>query len=356
MCKVQYNSKNNLKAGSGLPVRINLSVGVEKQFSFSREKDKIIKILASSNRPDLIMDLSLMKNNEELWEFIRERFDGPIGVVPHYIIFDKKYGIKEIDLLKRIENLFANGVNFITVHCTPSIKIYEYSKKYRLIPITSRGGGIVLHDMIINKRKKNIYEILFNDICNLAKQYGVVINLGTTFRAGCVVDGFDKVAKMELNKQYKFYNVAKSYGVDVVLEGPGHLLMNEIYDYWNSVKNFKVPLMPLGPIVTDLYDDFDHISASIGASYLMMLARGGIINVITSVEHKGGVPNFKHLLEGLKFANLAAQAASATFCPTAYFQEMQIAIKRSTMKSCLFQARRSGCSRCGELCPLIISG
>ncbi|MBK1735325.1 hypothetical protein CKO15_08520 [Halorhodospira abdelmalekii] len=353
MNSVTYGSPNKLTVGYRIPVKVNLSVGVERADSFNREYKKVRGILSLKNPPDLMMDLSSLLAKKELWEVMRAEFDGPIGVLPHYAIFNERGGLDEAELLERIENLFKSSVNFITIHCTPSHELFSLAKKDRAVPVTSRGGGIVLRDMSLNKRKVNIYELLFEDICKIAAQHGGVINLGTSFRAGSVADGFDRVAKEELVAQAKFCRMAKAYGAQVILEGPGHMPLHKLADYHKEIKAFEVPPMPLGPIVSDSDDDFDHVSSAIGAAEFMMIAKGGIINAITAVEHKGGVPSQQHLTEGLRVAKLAAQIASVTYSKEALQVEGDISKMRGVSESCILDSKKSGCSRCGHVCPLL---
>jgi len=355
MNRVTYSSPNKLTVGYRIPVKVNLSVGVERPHSFNREYKKVRGILSLKNPPDLMMDLSLMLAKKELWEVIRSEFDGPIGVLPHYAIFNESTGLDEAELLERIEELFKSGVNFITIHCTPNHELLSLAKRTRAVPVTSRGGGIVLRDMILNQRKANVYELLFEDICKIAVQHGGVINLGTSFRAGSVADGFDQAAKEELAVQARFCRMAKAYGAQVILEGPGHIPLHKLADYHKKIKALEVPPMPLGPIVSDSDDDLDHISSAIGAAQFMMTAKGGIINAITAVEHKGGVPSQRHLAEGLRVAKLAAQIASATYSKEALQVEEDISKIRGVSESCVLDAKKSGCSRCGHVCPLLSS-
>lgn len=350
---VNYNSPNRLIAGRNIPVRINLSVGVEQVEYLEREKRKITAILKCDEQPDIIMDLSIIKTEVELWRDIRSNFLGPIGVVPHYAIFSDIIGLNINALLNRIEMLFQGGVNFTTIHCSPTYELYSLAKKTRYSPITSRGGGIVIRDMILNRRSCNVFKIIFKDICEIAKKFGAVINLGTAFRAASVAEGFDDVARQELLEQTKYCEVAEKLGVQVVLEGPGHIALGDLKNYYDHIKHLNALPMPLGPIVTDRYSDFDHIAAAVGAANFMMMCKGGVINTITSVEHQGGVPSLSHLLEGLKVAKLAAQIASSTYSEQPWKFEQDIAKKRGELQSCILNSSHLRCSRCGHICPLV---
>ena len=353
MKSITYNSPNKLIVGPCIPVRVNLSVGIEKIESVEREIKKIQAIMECNEPPDLMMDLSLVLTEKELWTSIRDEFYGPIGVVPHYAIFSDIIGLDVDTLLYRIKMLFKGGVNFITIHCTPSTELFLLAKETRYSPTTSRGGGIVIRDMVLNNRRKNIFSVLFEDICGLAKEFGAVINLGTTFRAASEAEGFDDVARQELVEQTKYCEAAEKSGVQVVLEGPGHISLGDLVNYYDQIKHMNAPPMPLGPIVTDNYSDLDHVAAAVGAANFMMISKGGIINAITSVEHRGGVPSLPHLLDGLKMAKLAAQIASLTYSEQAFKLENEIAKRRGKVQSCVLDSKNCGCSRCGHICPLV---
>lgn len=353
---IEYNSKNGLKVGFGLPVRVNASIGLAKssRYHLEKEKNKIIKLLEHSNKPDLFMDLSICNYHEELWVFLLEVFDGPVGAIPHYLAFDKKTGLDKTQLLERIHNLAESGISFITIHATPNLDLINTAISSRGLPVTSRGGKIILRDMCINSRKINIYAEIFDDICAIALKNNVVINLGTTFRSASVVDGLDAVFSAEVKQQKYFIDKALSLGAKIVLEGPGHLSMSSIDKYIKMTKGYNVPMMPLGPIITDVYPGLDHYSSAIGAAYMMYKAKGGIINSVTSIEHKGGVPSVKHLSEAIDAATVAAHAASLTYNRQSHDKEKTIMKIRANNQSCVTSPQKGiGCARCNHLCPLV---
>ncbi|MCG6204618.1 phosphomethylpyrimidine synthase ThiC [Rhodopseudomonas sp. HC1] len=353
MAHVTYNSPDRLRVGAGLPVRVNLSFGVENSSKAHREISKISALLGGSLRPDLLMDLSIEAIDPEPWAVIRSVFSGPIGMLPHYTLFSESRGLEEDALLERIRNVTSRGVNFITIHCSPTRQLFELACRVRKIPTTSRGGGVVIRDMLINDRKRSIFALLFPDICRIASDAGTVINLGTAFRSATVADGLDDVVKEEIRIQAEYVEVARSQGVKVVLEGPGHIRADQLSDYWRLIEPLDVPPMPLGPMVSDRYPIGDHIASAIGAAQFMSLSRGGVINAITAVEHQGGVPNLRQMQEGLQAALVAAQVASTSYCEDAMREEQLIANRRAARQSCVMDSKETGCSRCERLCPLV---
>lgn len=353
MTTFAYNSPNRLMVGFGLPVRVNLSLGTERVSTSVRETRKLRSLLQSPQPPDLLMDLSVAANSVELWQVAREHFSGPIGILPHYLDFSEIHGLNPTSLLNRMREVIEGGVNFLTIHCTPTIDLLDLAKRSRRTPITSRGGGLVIRDMLINRRNSSIFSTIFPEICELARRTNCVINLGTAFRSSSVADGFDAVCVAELKEQASYCDTARKFGVNIVIEGPGHIQMHQIPAYWKQIEPLQAPPMPLGPIVSDTDPDMDHVSAAMGASFLMQLSKGGIINSITRIEHQGGVPTLALSLEGLRTARLAAQAASLTYCDRSFQSERCIANKRADSESCVLGKNDQGCSRCSILCPLI---
>lgn len=353
MHRVAYNSPNRLLAGSGVPVRVNMSFGLEAEHAGAREASKITRILGEPSPPDLLMDLSVEKMDPEPWQVARPLFAGPIGLLPHYLSFSETKGLDGDALLARTDHLLNHGVNFVTVHCSPTMALFERARRERLTPLTSRGGGIVIRDMLINNRSRSIFADIFDDICVIAAGYGAVINLGTAFRAASVAEGLDGVVRAELSIQADYVRRARAAGVAVVLEGPGHIRLEQIRDYWKAIEPLEVTPMPLGPIVSDRFAAMDHVASAIGAAHLMSLSHGGIVNAVTAAEHLGGVPNFRQMREGLRAAQVAAQAASISYDSDALEAEEAVSRRRSELESCVVDGQEAGCSRCQRLCPLV---
>ena len=357
---IYRNADKLLTVGRGMPVRINVSVGLSdtSERSINNEREKVVKILNYKHQPDLIMDLSIMTTKWKPWQFLLDNFNGAVGILPHYEIFNEKFGINENELLDRIHLLFDKGISFITIHASPTIELFEIAKETRKLPVTSRGGGIVIRDMLINKRKENVYAKLFEQICKLAFEKGVIINLGTTFRSSNISEGMDIVSIEELKSQKKMIDRAHALGTQVVLEGPGHLILSKIDDYVDATKSWHVPLMPLGPIVSDNFPGLDHFTSAIGAAYMMTKSKGGIINAMTRIEHTGGVPQLNHIIEALDVARVAAHSATITYNPSSRLKDYKINKIRSEVRSCIASSTnlsktKEGCSRCGSVCPLI---
>jgi len=353
-----------VKAGKGEPVCVNLSIGLNKltKSSLIFEQKKISRLLKQHFKADLMMDLSIVKASPEPWETLVLDFGGPVGIVPHYTIYKDKAGIDKSDLINRIRYTVQNGISFITIHASPTMDLFRLATEVRNTPIISRGGGIVIRDMLINNRKKSVYFEIFDTIVEIAAKSELVIHLGTSFRSSNISEGLDLVAKKELQIQKQLIERARVKGAQVVLEGPGHLMLSRIDEYMRITKDWNVPLMPLGPIVTDAFPGQDHIINAIGACYMMTLSKGGIINAVTRIEHQGGIPNASHLIEALRIAKIAAHAATLNYHKRSRLQDQKYSNSRENMKSCVVKLDMNSyfdtskgeviCNRCGHICPL----
>ncbi len=361
---VTYRGANHkVFAGYGFPVLVNASIGLNGRSNLRQEITKLKKILSNANTPDLMMDLSIVASQPEMWEVIRDEFGGPVGILPHYLVFDEKKGIDKKQLIERIEKTIKSGIGFITIHCTPNSQLLKLALETRSIPITSRGGSIIIRDMLINKRRQSIYFEIFDDIARLAQQNGVVLNLGTSFRAACIRDGLDRAMLEELKIQKELIERAHAIGTQVILEGPGHMILSQIDQYIELTNNLNVPRMPLGPIVTDSFPGMDHIVNAIGSAYMLSRCRGGIINAITRIEHKGNLPSAKMLIEAIEVAHVAAHAATINYHKKKRDRDHEVSNIRAKLQSCVLQSMHQNvsviskdirrCTRCGHLCPLI---
>jgi phosphomethylpyrimidine synthase len=349
-----------------VPVRVNASIGLSKVTpqNLDSECKKIWAIRDSSYAPDLMMDLSIVRTAPEPWEMIRDDFGCPVGILPHYLCFDKHKGIDPTLLLARVHRLIDGGIGFITIHVSPTLELFRSATELRATPITSRGGSIIIRDMLLTNRTESVYVEIFDAIAIAAAHSGVVVNLGAAFRSSCIADGMDAVTLNELDIQEGYIRRARDLGASVVLEGPGHLTLSQAKQYVEHVASLDVPIMPLGPMVTDAFPSVDHITNAIGASFITAHAKGGIINTVTRVEHTGGVPNTRLILEALAAARVAAHSATISYHEPSKALDRSFSVSRASIQSCVLpnkddpsrlEMASPGCSRCGDLCPLVKS-
>lgn len=354
--------------GNGLLVKVNTSIGLNGIASKNKIENELTKVKTLEvldYGPDLIMDLSIRNTTPPMYELILEEFGGPVGTLPHYLCYEPKKGINPDILLKQIEKQAKVGIAFMTLHPTPEKKLYEHAINTRLTACTSRGGGLVIDDLLLNRRKRNVIADIFDEILEILKKYGVAVSVGTAFRPANIIDALDDVHLEEYRRQKEFIDKARNNGVQVMMEGLGHIRLGEIIQYVNLIKKYKVPFMPLGPIPTDAAIGEDHIANAIGASYMALLGGAHVLNSITREEHTGKVPSFNSIMEGLKAARIAAHSVNISLFPVISKIDKNVAENRSLNYTCVVEggiftktSKRQfsmGCSRCGIECPLLIN-
>lgn len=333
--------------GQGLGLRFNSSIGLNSTVAFTDELAKIIAISKHPNRPNTMMDLSTVRSSTPLHIEIQNRLGCPVGTIPYYICFDPQRGINDNELLETIEEQAQNGVAFMTLHLTANLDLAKKSL-VRNIPIISRGGSLLLRDMQINKRKDNILITNLDRIVRILKEYNVVVSIGTTFRPSTQYDALDATHLGELNMQIELSEYLKNLGLQVIMEGIGHISFHRIPEYCSILRERNyIPFMPLGPIVSDHTHGQDHITSSVGAAYLASLGGADIINSVTREEHTGGIPTVRSILEAIDAANAVIQIVNDSRFPS-HFCKGNI-----RHHNCMGIPEEVGCTRCNEECPFI---
>lgn len=360
--------RRNVAIGHDLLVKVNTSVGLNGAATaknISTELGKVQDIASLGYAPDLMMDLSIRETEPPMYEQIVEIFGGPIGTLPHYLIHKGKKGLDPELLLRMVEKQAEAGVAFMTLHPTPTRELYELALRTRRTAITSRGGGLVVDDMLKNSRDINLIESLFPEILQILKANKVAVSIGTTFRPANVIDALDIVHRQEYERQGIFIQQAKQAGVAVMMEGVGHMTLDKIPEYANMIKAYKVPFMPLGPITTDAAVGEDHISNAIGATYMAILGGAHVFNCVTREEHTGKVPSHASIIEALRAARIAEHSVNISRFRQKLEPDIRIADDRAANYTCVVEggiftqsAKRRfamGCTRCSEECPLLVN-
>ncbi len=360
---VPLKSKKRVLIGRKCLLKVNMSVGLSEVSDEITELKKIEHACSLRYRPDSIMDLSIVNNKTPLWKRLTEDFDGAIGVIPYYPIFDSSKGISVTSLIEKIIEMAEGGVSFMTLHPTANISTYKKAlKSKRLIPTTSRGGYMIMKDQVINSRQDNILVENFSEIMKILKKHNVSLSIGSVFRPATIWDALDDFHKAEIEAQKKFINIAKQQGVPVMMEGVGHISIDQILDYAELIRPLNVPLMPLGPLPSDETIGFDHIANSIGAITMARTGVVGMINSVTREEHTGKVPSFESIVEGLQVAQTVAHCYNIS----RFNQYKEIMEKtgfiRSVNQTCVCTgglinasvelSEKNMCSRCKHACPL----
>lgn len=330
------------------PVRVNCNVGANttKQMSYERERLKAIK--DSNLHPDTFMDLSIGKYDEPLYKNIISIFGCPVGIVPAYTFPASLKVTKEyaLDTLKRLAD---DGLSFFTLHLTAKKDFLEMAKRTRKIPVTSRGGAIVIKQAM-NSDSENIWVSILPQIIDQAKAYGIGISLGTTFRPAGVDEACDEVHLLETEEQLKYCKLLQKEGVQVMVENVGHIALNRLEELCKRLRQFDAPIMPLGPLPTDCAENEDHIAAAIGASMMGYWNCAHIINCVTRSEHTKSFFSIDETLEAISTAKLAAHIIDVAH-GIEMEKDTEMLNKRAENRSCIIEDGRD-CHRCSLYCPL----
>lgn len=359
-----HHNEYPLLIGPQMLLKVNTNIGVSDVTNLEVELRKLKYISELRFAPDTMMDHTYVPVERPLWKYMVEEFKGPVGTLPHYSTFDVNDGIDKERLLETIEEMALGGVSFMTLHPTATISLLEIAKECRRIPTTSRGGAVVLKDAILNNRDENIFVDNFEDILKIFKKYNMTLSVGTTFRPACINEALDRVQMEEIREQKKYIDIAKASGVNVIMEGIGHISIDLIPDYCKLINRYNTPLMPLGPMPTDATIGFDHVTSAIGATVTVLNGNVGIINSVTREEHTGNVPSDESIVEGLKTARVVAHSINVARFPKYREIDNAIAENRANNRSCVIKGgifaneevneEGSGCSRCRYECPLTI--
>lgn len=306
-------SKRLVAIGKGLTTKINVNIGTSSEvIDVNMELEKV---KVANRWGDTLMDLSTGGDLDYIRREIIRASDLPVGTVPVYQIFIESFKRKsggayftEDELLNTIEKHLRDGVAFMTIHAgiTKELAIRAL-KSNRIIPIVSRGGDMIAGWMIHNN-SENPYRKNWDYILEMFKEYDAVISLGDALRPGATGDAHDEFQIAELLETSRLVKIALEKGVQVMVEGPGHVPLNEIA--WD-VKLMKkltggVPYYVLGPLPIDIGAPYDHIASAIGAA-IAAASGADLLCYLTPAEHLG-LPNVKQVEEGAIAYRIAAHA------------------------------------------------
>lgn len=350
---------NSVRLNTGLligdlyPIRINCNVGCNEVSDYQDELQKLRILKEKDIVPDMMMDLSLVELENPLYLTIRDELGLPFGTVLSYKSFNKKDGLTWEQSRDNFIKLCEDKLSFITIHFTADLDILQKAKQYRKIPMTSRGGGLVLYDSILKSRNQNIYREHIDEIIEIVLKYDVVISLGTTFRPATILDACDLAHNEETQRQLKVCQYLQEHGVKVIVENVGHISLNRLEEHAETLKSFNAPIMPLGPLPTDAAIGLDHISNAIGSAFAANLGIAHVINCVTRYEHSQEQITTAATLEAIEAAKLAAHIADISrHISEAVHSDEFITEQRSLQRNCF--ANGESCSRCSSVCPLKI--
>ncbi|MDH7507364.1 MAG: phosphomethylpyrimidine synthase ThiC [Candidatus Thermoplasmatota archaeon] len=295
--------------GEGLKVKVNANIGSspdKADLAYELEKLRV----CIDAKADTVMDLSTGGDIDKIRREIIKNSCIPVGTVPVYqaaCMVDDVVELDEKDFLKGIRKHIEDGVDFITIHAGLLRSSIPFIKK-RLMGVVSRGGALLLRWMVYHKKENPIYEN-FDEILKMAKKYDVTLSLGDGLRPGCLKDATDKAQISELKVVGKLTERAWEEGVQVIIEGPGHIPLNQIEKNVKLEKKIchGAPFYVLGPLVTDVAPGYDHITSAIGGC-LAAYYGADYLCYVTPAEHLG-LPNIEEVKEGVIASRIAAHAA-----------------------------------------------
>ena len=343
--------KDGLTIGSNSPIRVNCNVGCNSKTDIESELSKLKFIQSCNELPDMMMDLSLIELEYPLYKCIKDKLGIPFGVVLSYRRFTKSKGYQWKDIRNVFLQLCNDGVSFVTIHFTADLDLFYKARQIRKIPVTSRGGGMVLYDCRINNRTQNIFREHIDEIADISLKYNVVISLGTTFRPGTILDACDSIHIEETLRQLNICKLLQSKGVKVMVENIGHITLDKISTHSKLLNRFNAPIMPLGPLPTDVAINEDHIANAIGASFAAYIGCAHIINCVTRYEHSKSAITQEATVEAIRAAKVAAHIAdlSRNFNDANLYDTI---ITNNRMKAHSCFADSKNCTRCSTVCPL----
>jgi len=290
-------------------VKINANIG-NSAVTSSLDEEVAKLELAVKYGADTVMDLSTGRDLDAVRAAIIDASPVPIGTVP---IYQAVLGVKEVtdltinDFLEVIEHQARQGVDYMTLHA--GILLEHLALVYgRTTGIVSRGGSLHAVWMMAHRKQNPLYEH-YDDVLDILRQYDVTISLGDSLRPGCLADASDRAQFAELDTLGELTRRAWERDVQVMVEGPGHIPMDQIEMNVRRMKEVcsEAPFYTLGPLVTDISPGYDHISSAIGAA---MIGWHGadMLCYVTPKEHLG-LPNAEDVRQGVIAYKIAAHAA-----------------------------------------------
>ncbi|MEE9212356.1 MAG: phosphomethylpyrimidine synthase ThiC, partial [Phycisphaeraceae bacterium] len=294
--------------GRASKTKINANMGASPVSSGTDEEVEKLK-WAERWGADTVMDLSTGGDLDQCREAIVRNACIPIGTVPIYsmIIGRKIEDLTYDDILAMVEYQAKQGVDYMTIHAGILREHLRYVKN-RLIGIVSRGGSLLAKWMIHHNKQNPMYD-LWDDICDIMRQYDVTFSIGDGLRPGGLADASDRAQLAELQTLGELTERAWRKGVQVMVEGPGHVPLDQI-EYNMKIERalcHGAPFYVLGPLVTDIFPGYDHITSCLGATSAAYHG-AAMLCYVTPKEHLG-LPKKEDVKQGCIAYKIAAHAA-----------------------------------------------
>lgn len=373
-CNKNHKSISPSGVGSMLKTKINVNLGTSRDCKdLEMELQKVES--AVSMGAEAIMDLSSYGDTRKFRRMLTEKCPAMIGTVPIYdaVVYYHKPLIKitSEEWLDIVRMHAEDGVDFMTIHCGINKETaHKFKRNKRLTNIVSRGGSIIFAWMEMTGQENPFYEH-FDEILDICREYDVTLSLGDACRPGSIADGTDAAQIEELIALGELTKRAWEKDVQVMIEGPGHMPLNQIAANMEIEKTLchGAPFYVLGPIVTDVAPGYDHITSAIGGAVAAMNG-ASFLCYVTPAEHLR-LPDVDDVKEGIIAARIAAHAADiAKGVPGAADWDNQMSLARKQLnweemfrlaidpeKARRYRAaskpeKEDTCSMCGNFCAV----
>lgn len=376
---VNHSSLQPKGFGLGLKTKVNANIGTSSAFpDVGPELAKLAAAIEAG--ADAVMDLSTGDDIDRSRREIIRQSTVPVGTVPIYqatVEAIKNRGsivaMTGDDMFRTIEKQAADGADFMTVHCgVTRASIARLRRQGRVTDVVSRGGSFITGWMLHNNQENPLYA-RYDELLDICAAYDVTISLGDGLRPGCLADATDRAQIEELLTLGELVDRAWAKGVQVLVEGPGHVPYNQIEANMKLQKLIckGAPFYVLGPLVTDVAPGYDHITAAIGGT-LAAAAGADFLCYVTPAEHLG-LPTVADVREGVIASRIAGHAAdivkgvkgawewdlAMAKARKALDWEQQIKLAIDPVKAAGYRQDRNpggavACSMCGDYCAMKI--
>jgi phosphomethylpyrimidine synthase len=306
---IHHTNLEPMCIGVASSCKINANIGNSSTTSNIDEEVEKLRY-AVKYGADTIMDLSTGGDIPRIRKAIIDASPIPVGTVPIYEALGRVRRVEDLNInvmLEVIEEQAEQGVDYMTIHAGVLVQYVPLTTK-RITGIVSRGGAILAEWMVKNHKQNFLYEH-FDEICKIFQKHDVSFSLGDGLRPGCVADASDAAQFAELKTLGELTRKAWGYDVQVMIEGPGHIPMDQIQMQVEKEVEMcnEAPFYTLGPLVTDFAPGYDHITSAIGAAMIGWYG-ASMLCYVTPKEHLG-LPNREDVKQGIIAYKIAAHAA-----------------------------------------------
>jgi phosphomethylpyrimidine synthase len=376
---IPYNpvhAPSSLGIGKGLRVKVNANIGTSREYCNLNEEVEKAKVAVAAGA-HAVMDLSTGGDLDAIRRRLLKTVPVPFGTVPIYQAgieaIEKRGSIVDMtadDMFSMVEHQAKQGVDFVVVHVgITKVSVERLRKQKRVIPMVSRGGSFHM-SWILHHDQENPFYQDFESLLEIAKRYDVTLSLGDGMRSGALADSNDRAKFQELLIIGELVEKARKFGVQTIVEGPGHMPLSDIQANIQVMKTVtnEAPYFVLGPLVTDIAPGYDHFVGGIGGAFAGFCG-ADFLCYVTPAEHLC-LPDKQDVRDGVIATRIAAHAAdlargidrdvdvsfSAARENLDWEKMFKLCIDPTRAKE--YRANRSpsedtnACSMCGNLCAL----